>query len=139
MGLTKGMRGVYTEPREQGKKKTDGREQGMFRVYSKQFGGQEAVWRTPARYQSEQYIDGLEAMGALHRFPTSPTPRSKLFQLSTRSDVWPQCIPPVTSIRSSKATTAQTTKASSCSTLRIYRNSAQRTINAKYHSKVDNH
>lgn len=139
-GHVKGLRTLYTQPLASSLSSSSIHRQpaatsakGQFKHYSKQFAGQEAAWKTPARYQSEAYIDGLEAMGALHR---SNPPSKDLpchFRVSSRSDVWTQCVPTVPSIRSTKArlSTSPSSKDSG-SALRIYRNSLQQGISARY-------
>ena len=107
---------------------------GHFKHHSKQFVGQESVWKTPPRFQSEPYVDGLEAIGVLRRSNTPSKDFASQFHVSSRSDVWTKCIPAVPSIRSTKAqlSTSSYSKESSCPTLRIYRNSLQRGISARY-------
>lgn len=103
-----------------------------FNHYSKHFAGQEAAWKTPPRYQSEAYIDGSAAMGALHRSNTSSQDLPCQFRVSSRSDVWTKCVPAVPSIRSSKARLSTSPSSKDSSPFRIYRNSLQQGISARY-------
>jgi hypothetical protein len=147
-GHVRGMRTLYTEPIASNlsalsiyrdcQKPEVLHAKGQFKHNSKQFTRQESVWRTPPRYQSEAYIDGFEAMGALRRANTPSRDLTGQFRVNTRSDVWAQCVPAVPSIRSSKArlSTSPSSKETSCPTLRIYRNSLQHGISARYFRQI---